>query len=101
MSACASVFDTVCTFSRVHGPSVVIVIVGGPPPVTALLAAAAAPPDAITLTWLRRLRWSIPAAFAAAAICSGAVTYWIEMDGFESGVEFRMAEPLGVNGWPR
>ena len=70
-------------------------------PVTALPAEAAAPPDARTLMWLRRRRLSIPAAFAAAASCCGAVAYWIEMDGFESGVELSTADPLGVNGWPR
>jgi len=69
--------------------------------VTDLPAAEAAPPEASTLTWLRRLRWSIPAALAAAAIWRGAVTYWIEIDGFESGVWLMTDAPPGVNGWPR
>ena len=92
----------VCTFARVHGPSTLIVIVGGPPPVAALPAPAEpVGVDDSTLTCLRRLRWSMPAALAAAAICCGAVTYWIEIAGFESGVDVSTDAPPGVNGWPR
>src|SRR6185312_6729467 len=102
MSEFASEFATVCTFARVHGPSTLIEIVGGPPPVDALPAAPApAGEDESTLTCLRRLRWSIPAAAAALAICWGAVTYWIEIWGFESGVEVSTDAPPGLNGCPR
>src|SRR6185437_3397657 len=91
-----------CTFARVHGPSTLIEIVGGP----LLVPVLPAPPppagdDESTLTCLRRLRWSMPAAAAAFAICWGAVTYWIEIWGLESGVEVSTEAPPGVKGWPR
>jgi len=82
---------------RSHGPSTLTVMVGGPPPVAALPAPAepAGVADS-TLTCLRRLRWSIPAALAAAAICCGAVTYWIEIAGFESVCFQRCDLPLKI-----
>src|SRR4029078_7766809 len=91
------------TFARVHGPSTLIEIVGGPPPVEALPAPPPEPAgeDESTLTCWRRLRWSIPAAAAALAICCGAVTYWVEICGFESGVVVSTEGRPGVKGCPR
>ena len=41
------------------------------------------------------------AAAAAFAICWGAVTYWIEIWGLESGVDVSTEAPPGLKGWPR
>src|SRR5690348_6473384 len=101
MSDSASEFAAVCTFVRAQGPSTVIVIVGGPPPVDAFAPVVPDGDADSTLTCLRRLRLSIPAASAALAICCGAVTYWIEMLAFESGVDVRTEAPPGVKGCPR